>query len=112
MFRDDIQNAFDACFHSLGVNPDDVVSTTGWYSIAQWVLQVIGGQDVKQVSIEDCFKMEWFRKALSAFCLNRYPIRQKADALFRLCEVIRLCRLVGSNAKIFFQCYRFQGNKQ
>ena len=105
MFRDDIQNAFDACFHSLGVNPDDVVSTTGWYSIAQWVMQVIGGQDVKQVSIEDCFKMEWFRKALSAFCLNRYPIRQKADALFRLCEVIRLCRLVGSNAKIFFQYY-------
>lgn len=105
MFRDDIQNEFDACFHVLGVNPDDIVGTTGWYSIAQWVLQVNGGQDVRQVSIEDCFKMEWFRRALSAFCLYRYPIRQNADALFRLCEVIRCWRLVGCNAKIFFQCY-------
>ena len=29
MFRDDIQNEFDACFYVLGVNPDDIVEQYG-----------------------------------------------------------------------------------
>ena len=95
----------DTCFTNLGVEPEDLIGITGWFCVAQWVIQFSNDCALEKDEFERVICSEELHNLLQQLEFACFSVGHKVDELRQLVALMQEMGYVRDKAKMFFCDY-------